>query len=124
MGDQERNPGAAAAAKEAAVPAEAPAAASRISAAEVEHVARLARLELSPEEKVRFTTQLNAILEAVDKLKALDTAQVEPTAYAVPMQNVFRPDQVRPSWPREKILQNAPEPQDGYFRVPRIMEEE
>ncbi len=95
-----------------------------ITPKDVEHVAHLARLELTDADREKFTRQLNDILQAVDKLRALDTSDVEPTAFAVPLKNVFRPDAVRPSWPREKILQNAPDPQDGFFRVPRIMEEE
>lgn len=93
-----------------------------ITTKDVEHVAHLARLALSEEEKEAFTRQLNAILEAADKLRELDTEGVEPTAYAVPMQNVFREDRVHASLPREKVLANAPDPVDGYFRVPRIME--
>lgn len=95
-----------------------------ITTKDVEHVAHLARLELGEADREKFTRQLNDILQAVDKLRALDTTDVEPTAFAVPLKNVFRPDAVRPSWPREKILQNAPDPQGGFFRVPRIMEEE
>ncbi|MDI3280469.1 MAG: Asp-tRNA(Asn)/Glu-tRNA(Gln) amidotransferase subunit GatC [Bacillota bacterium] len=93
-----------------------------ITKADVEHVAHLARLKLSEEEKEAFTRQLNAILEAAGKLQELNTEGVEPTAYAIPMQNVFRPDEVRPSLPRELVLANAPDAVDGMFRVPKIME--
>lgn len=93
-----------------------------ITKADVEHVAHLARLKLSEEEKEAFTRQLNAILEAAGKLQELNTEGVEPTAYAIPMQNVFRPDEVRSSLPRELVLANAPDVVNGMFRVPKIME--
>jgi aspartyl-tRNA(Asn)/glutamyl-tRNA(Gln) amidotransferase subunit C len=85
-------------------------------------VAHLARLELSESEEVKMTQQLNAILEAADKLRALSTDDVPPTAYAVPMQNVFRPDQAGKSLPKDAVLANAPDPEGDFFRVPRIME--
>ncbi len=94
-----------------------------ITREDVEHVALLARLELSEAETEKFTRQLNDILQAVDKLKKLDTTNVEPTAHAAPMKNVFRADRARPSWPQEAILANAPDPVDGFFRVPKIMED-
>lgn len=95
-----------------------------ITRAEVDRVAHLARLTLSDEERERMTSQLNQILEAASKLQALDTQDVPPTAFAVPIQNVFRPDEVRPSLSHELVLANAPDPERGFFRVPRIMEEE
>lgn len=90
---------------------------------EVEHVARLARLELSTEEKERFTHQLNDILQYVEKLKELDTEGVEPTAHAIPLQNVLRGDAVRPSLDREDVLANAPDREEAFFKVPKIIEE-
>ena len=90
---------------------------------QVEHVARLARLELSPEEKERFTYQLNDILQYVEKLQQLETDGIEPTAHAIPLQNVFRKDKIRPSFSREDILANAPDREGDFFRVPQIMEE-
>lgn len=95
-----------------------------ITREEVDRVARLARLALSDEERDKMTTQLNKILEAAGKLQQLDTAGVPPTAFAVPIQNVFRPDVVWQSLDRETVLANAPDPERGFFRVPRIMEEE
>ncbi|MBO8126257.1 MAG: Asp-tRNA(Asn)/Glu-tRNA(Gln) amidotransferase subunit GatC [Firmicutes bacterium] len=89
---------------------------------EVQKVAHLARLELSEAEVELFTEQLNQVLEAAEKLQQLDTTDVEPTAYAVPMQNVFREDIPEPSMPRDEVLANAPDPKDGYFRVPKIMD--
>lgn len=90
---------------------------------EVEHVADLARLALSDEELDLFQEQLGSILEYAEALNELDTEGVEPTAHAVPRTNVLRDDHVRPSLPKEAVLANAPETQDGCFRVPRIMEE-
>ncbi|HHW15725.1 MAG TPA: Asp-tRNA(Asn)/Glu-tRNA(Gln) amidotransferase subunit GatC [Firmicutes bacterium] len=95
-----------------------------ITREQVDHVADLARLALSEEERERMTSQLNRILEAASELQELDTSDVPPTAFAVPLQNVFRPDEVRESLPREQVLANAPDPERGFFRVPRIMEEE
>jgi aspartyl-tRNA(Asn)/glutamyl-tRNA(Gln) amidotransferase subunit C len=94
----------------------------KISGQEVEHVALLARLKFSEAEKERFTTQLNNILEYMDKLKELDTSQVEPTFHAVTRKNIFREDQVLPSSPQDLTLSNAPDGDRGFFRVPKIIE--
>lgn len=90
---------------------------------DVEYVADLARLALNDEEKSLFVEQLGQILEYAEALSEVPTDGVEPTAHAVPVQNVLRDDEDRPSWPKEQILANAPHEQDGYFRVPRILEE-
>jgi aspartyl-tRNA(Asn)/glutamyl-tRNA(Gln) amidotransferase subunit C len=95
----------------------------RLSREQVEHVALLARLELSEEEKERYTHELNQILEHFEALQKLDTENVPPTSHAIPMTNVLREDAVRSSLPREEVLQNAPDPVDGGFRVPRVVEE-
>lgn len=89
---------------------------------DVEHVALLSRLELDRQEADKFTGQLNAILEYVEVLKKVDTDGVEPTAHVLPLKNVLRQDAVRPSLPRDLALSNAPEQEDGYFKVPKIME--
>jgi len=94
-----------------------------ITQKEVEHVANLARLELSEDEKGTFTRQLSAILTYMDQLKTLDTRGVEPTMTVLPTENVLRDDEVRPSLPQERALANAPEQADGFFRVPRILED-
>ena len=94
-----------------------------ITLKEVEQVAKLARLELSEDEKALYARQLSAILTYMDQLKALDTSGVEPTATVLPTDNVFRDDQVRPSLPQEAALANAPDQADGFFRVPRILED-
>jgi aspartyl-tRNA(Asn)/glutamyl-tRNA(Gln) amidotransferase subunit C len=94
-----------------------------ISKEQVEHVARLARLEVSEDEKAMFARQLSGILTYMDQLKELDTNGVEPTATVLPTDNVFRDDKVRPSLPQEKALANAPDQADGFFRVPKILED-
>lgn len=95
----------------------------KITRQEVDHVARLARLGLSEDEKERMRTELDSILTYVDKLNQLDTSQVEPTSHVIPMTNVFREDEVRPSLPQEQSLANAPDRHGEFFRVPRILEE-
>ncbi|TCS95862.1 aspartyl/glutamyl-tRNA(Asn/Gln) amidotransferase subunit C [Hazenella coriacea] len=94
-----------------------------ISKEQVEKVASLARLTLTEEEADQYTVQLNNILQFAEKLNELDTDQVEPTSHAYPMVNVMREDEVRPSISREKALLNAPEQQDGLFKVPAVFEE-
>lgn len=94
-----------------------------ITRKQVEYVADLARLALDEEEKELFAAQLGQILEYAKAIESLDTDGVEPMAHAVPLRNVVRPDVVRPSLAKEKVLQNAPQEQDGFFRVPRILEE-
>jgi len=95
----------------------------KITLAEVEHVARLARLALDDDEKERMRSQLDAILGYVEQLRRVNTDGVEPTAHVLPLVNVLRDDEVRPSYPVEAMLANAPDAQDGQFRVPRILEE-
>jgi len=95
----------------------------KITLAEVEHVARLARLALDADEKERMRRQLDAILGYVEQLRRVNTDGVEPTAHVLPLVNVLRDDEVRPSYPVEAMLANAPDVQDGQFRVPRILEE-
>lgn len=93
-----------------------------INQEQVERVAALARLKLTSAEKEQFTEQLNKILQFADKLNELDTENVEPTSHVLPMKNVMREDEVRESLDREKVLQNAPDQQDGMFRVPAVFE--
>jgi aspartyl-tRNA(Asn)/glutamyl-tRNA(Gln) amidotransferase subunit C len=96
---------------------------AKITRAEVEQVARLARLELTDDEQERMTAQLDAILGYIDKLNALDTSAVEPTTTVIPMVSVMREDAVRPSLTQEEALENAPDREDVFFRVPRIIED-
>jgi len=85
---------------------------------QVEHVATLARLELSEEELERMAGELSGILEHVDRISELDLDGVEPTSHVIPLKNVLRADQPRPSWSREEMLERAPDPASGSFRVP------
>jgi aspartyl-tRNA(Asn)/glutamyl-tRNA(Gln) amidotransferase subunit C len=91
---------------------------------DIEHVARLARLDLAAEEKERLRAQLGLILEHAAKVGEVATADVPPTAYAIPRSNVLRPDERTPSLPVEDVLANAPEREDDRFKVPRIAEVE
>ena len=88
---------------------------------QVEHVALLARLELSESEKEKYATQLSAILEYVDALNKLDTENVPPTAHVLPLKNVFREDLVCDHMANEKGLANAPDREGSCFRVPKIL---
>ena len=91
---------------------------------DIEHVARLARLDLSDDEKVRLREQLGLILDHAAKVGEVATADVPPTAYAIPRANVLRPDDPTPSLPVEDVLANAPDREDDRFKVPRIAEVE
>ena len=91
---------------------------------DIEHVARLARLELTDEEKARLREQLGLILEHAAKVREVAAEDVPPTAYAIPRSNVFRPDELAPSLPTEEALANAPEAEADRFKVPRIVEVE
>jgi aspartyl-tRNA(Asn)/glutamyl-tRNA(Gln) amidotransferase subunit C len=95
----------------------------KLSKQEVEHVAKLARLEMTDAEKETFSRELSGILTYIEQLKSWDTAGVEPTATVLDQANVFRADHVRPSLPVETALANAPEAEEGYFKVPKILEE-
>ena len=88
----------------------------------VKYVAHLARLALTPEEEKQLGAQLGSILGYIEKLRELDVANVEPTAHAVPMVNVTRADEVRPSLAHGDALRNAPRQAGGLFIVPKIVE--
>lgn len=91
---------------------------------DIDHVAKLARLDLTDEEKERLRAQLGLIIEHAAKVGEVATADVPPTAYAVPRANVLRPDELVPSLPLEDVLANAPEVEGDRFKVPRIVEVE
>lgn len=93
----------------------------KITREEVRHVARLARLELSEVEEERMTGQMNQILGYMDKLNELDTGDITPTTHAIQLQNVFRPDTVRPSMDRTESLANAPGTDGVNFVVPKVI---
>lgn len=92
-----------------------------ISLKDVEHVALLARLELTEAEKAVYTKQLSDILEHARKLQDLDTTGIQPTAHVLPLNNVFREDKVGEHLSVEKVLSNAPEKQENFFKVPKIV---
>jgi aspartyl-tRNA(Asn)/glutamyl-tRNA(Gln) amidotransferase subunit C len=94
----------------------------KISLETVEYVAGLARLNLSDKEKEEMVAQMGGILEYMDKLNTLDTSGVKPLEHVEPMSNVFREDKKKASYDREKILSNAPDKDEGAFRVPKIVE--
>jgi aspartyl-tRNA(Asn)/glutamyl-tRNA(Gln) amidotransferase subunit C len=85
---------------------------------QVLHVARLARLKLTDDEVERMSTELSGILEHVERISELQLEGVEPTSHVVELENVLRPDEPRPSWDRERVLEPAPDPAEGAFRVP------
>ena len=85
---------------------------------QVLHVAKLARLRLSDEEIERMSSELSTILDHIEKIEELDLEGVEPTSHVVTIENVLRPDEPRPSWPRERILEPSPDAGEGGFRVP------
>jgi aspartyl-tRNA(Asn)/glutamyl-tRNA(Gln) amidotransferase subunit C len=91
---------------------------------QVHKVALLARLDLTPEEEEKFTTQLGDILDYFQQLSELDVSDVPPTAWAIDISNVTRADNLQPYGDREAILQSAPEQEGDYFKVPKILNEE
>jgi aspartyl-tRNA(Asn)/glutamyl-tRNA(Gln) amidotransferase subunit C len=93
-----------------------------ITRAEVAHVARLARLGLTPDEMDQLATELDHILDAMQELQQLDTSAIPPTAQVIPLRNVMRDDVPRPSWPAADILENAPQTRDDQFLVPPVLE--
>lgn len=97
--------------------------ATKIDEAQVRRVAVLSRLELSDAEVTQFSTQLSAIVEYIEKLNELDTENVEPLAHCLPVHNVLREDVPKPSLSNEAALANAPEREDEYFKVPKILDD-
>jgi len=97
---------------------------SAITRAEVAHLARLARLDLAPEELDHYAEQLDVILQSVARVAEVAADDIPPTSHPVPLVNVVREDRVTPSLPREAALAAAPAVEDERFRVPRILEEQ
>lgn len=89
---------------------------------DVQYVAHLARLQLTPEEESKLGRQLDQILHYIEKLNEVDVSGVEPTAHAFPLVNVTRPDETRPSLPHDAAMKNAPARANGLFMVPKIVE--
>ena len=92
-----------------------------LSIDDVKKVAKLARLSLPDDRLATLTSQLESILHYIDKLKQIDTAGVEPMAHALPVKNVLRPDIPEPALPLEQVLQNAPETDGPFFKVPKVI---
>ncbi|MEW9670355.1 Asp-tRNA(Asn)/Glu-tRNA(Gln) amidotransferase subunit GatC [Ammoniphilus sp. 3BR4] len=95
---------------------------SEISREQIEHAANLARLNLTEEEAVKYTSQMNSILNFFEKLDELDTDDVQPTSHVTEVYNVMREDEQRPSIEREDALRNAPDHEEGQFKVPAVIE--
>ncbi|MEK7167911.1 MAG: Asp-tRNA(Asn)/Glu-tRNA(Gln) amidotransferase subunit GatC [Patescibacteria group bacterium] len=94
----------------------------KLSQEQIEHIAVLARLELAPEEKEKYGEQLSAILDYVEKLGNVDTAEIEPTSQVTGLINVMREDEVIDSGISKELVEDAPESQLGYFKIPKIFE--
>jgi aspartyl-tRNA(Asn)/glutamyl-tRNA(Gln) amidotransferase subunit C len=96
--------------------------ANKIDESQVRTVAKLARLDLTEREVTEFSSELSAILEYIEKLNELDTDSVEPLAHCLPIHNVFRDDNVKASLSLEDVLKNAPQREDNFFKVPKILD--
>jgi aspartyl-tRNA(Asn)/glutamyl-tRNA(Gln) amidotransferase subunit C len=94
----------------------------KLSLAQVEHVAKLAQLALTDQEKELYREQLSAILQYAERLQELDTGDIPPTASVLPLQNVMRDDEVQPSLPLADVLTNAPAVENNCFQVPVVLE--
>lgn len=95
----------------------------KVTEDDIKTVASLSRLNIPENETAEVIEQLDKFLTYVENLQSIDTENIEPTTYALPMQNVFRADVVKKSLDRELALSNAPLKEDGYFKVPRVLEE-
>ena len=95
-----------------------------IDEALVRHIAVLSRLDLTDEEVAKFSSELSAIVDYVDQLNELDTGDVPPTAHVLPVHNVFRADEPMPSPGPDTLLANAPQRQDTFFRVPKVLDQD
>jgi aspartyl-tRNA(Asn)/glutamyl-tRNA(Gln) amidotransferase subunit C len=94
-----------------------------LTADEVRHVAELAKLRLTDDEVTQYAEQLSAILEYAERLQRVDTSNVPPTPYVLPLENVLREDMPEPGLSNEEALANAPDSADGFFRVRAVFEE-
>ena len=96
---------------------------AKISKEEVEHIAKLARIELKDNGKEKFQKELSSILEFVSQLQKVDTKDIIPISQVTGLDNVLEKDNIKPSPKREKLLKNAPEKQDGFIKVKKVFEE-
>lgn len=95
----------------------------RVTEKDIKTVASLSRLKIREDESEKISESLDKFLTYVENLQSVDTEKIEPTTYALPMQNIFRADEVKESLDRELALSNAPLKEEGYFKVPRVLEE-
>ena len=95
---------------------------SNASDFDIDHIAQLARIELTPEERTTFATQLGDFLQHIDQLKKVDVSNVEPTSHGFPIYNVWQEDEAAPCLPVDAALQNAPKKRDNMFVVPKVVE--
>ena len=95
----------------------------KVTKKDLENVAVLSRLRVPEDEQETYIQQMDAILTYMDNLSEVDTENVKPTTYALPTSNVFREDEVKPSLPREAGLSKAPRKENGYFKVPKVLED-
>ena len=95
----------------------------KVTKEDLQNVAVLSRLAIPADQEDKYIDQMDKILTYMDNLSELDTENVKPTTYALPMQNVFRKDEVKASLDREAALANAPLKEDGYFKVPKVLED-
>ena len=95
----------------------------KVTKKDLENVAVLSRLRVPEDKQETYIQQMDAILTYMDNLAEVDTENVKPTTYALPMSNVFREDEVKPSLPREAALSNAPLQENGYLKVPKVLED-
>ena len=94
----------------------------KVNESVIEHIANLARLNLSNDEKSKMAQEMEGIISYMDKLNELDTDRAEPMQHVLPVENVLRKDEVKDSYDREEILKNAPSKEDGCFTVPKVVE--
>jgi len=92
-----------------------------ITQAEIEHLGKLAKVDIPEERKQQVTQKISSLLEYMQQLQGLDITGIEPTTLVLPLVNVFREDKIAPCLPREEALALAPESEDGYFKVPSIL---
>ena len=91
---------------------------------DIAKIAELARLNLKPDEKKKLEKDLESILAYVEQLKSLNTDKVEPTSHVLNLENVFRPDETKPSEVRDEVLDHAPQREGKFFKVPKVVEKE
>ena len=90
---------------------------------DIEALAQLARIQLQPDEKAKLSKNLGEILNYVNELSKLDVSKVDPTTHALPIENVFRPDEAKPSSVRDHVLEHAPKREGNFFKVPKVIDQ-